>query len=81
MKYKAIYNDVVATGAGVNPAPVFWPKNGPKRLGIQLASDCGKHPCQWLRQTDLKPPQFALLFYCLKALDICSSFSSCNLSL
>jgi hypothetical protein len=51
-----------------NTAPVSWPVNGPKRLGIHLASDCGEPPCQWLRQTDLKPPQFASLYYCLKAL-------------
>jgi hypothetical protein len=56
------------SGAGVNPAPVSWPVNGPKRLGIHLASDCGKPPYQWLRQTDLKQPQFASLYYCLKAL-------------
>jgi hypothetical protein len=58
----------LCSGAGGNPAPVSWPVNGPKRLGIHLASDCGKPPCQWLRQTDLKPPQFASLYYCLKAL-------------
>jgi hypothetical protein len=58
----------LCSGAGVNPARVSWPVNGPKRLGIQLASDSGKPPCQWLRQTDLKPPQFASLYYCLKAL-------------
>lgn len=45
MKYTAIDNDAFATGAGVNPAPVFWPVNGPKRLGIHLAIDCGKPPC------------------------------------
>jgi hypothetical protein len=56
------------SGACVNPAPVSWPVNKPKRLGILLASDCGEPPYQRLRQTDLKPPQFASLYYCLKAL-------------
>jgi hypothetical protein len=56
------------SGAGVNPAPVSWPVNGPKRLGIHLASDCGKPPYQWLRQTDSTLLQSASLYYCLKAL-------------
>ena len=56
------------SGAGMNPTTVSWPVNGPKLLGIHLASDCSKLLCQWLRQTDFKPPQFATLYYCLKAL-------------
>jgi hypothetical protein len=48
-------------GASVHPAPFSWPMNGPKRLGIQQSNDFGKPPCQWLRQTDLKPAAICII--------------------
>ena len=66
------------SGAYVNPAPVSWPANGPKRLGIHLAR-CGKPNSQWLRQTNLKQSLVALLFDSIN--EICSRYSTCNLLL